>query len=141
MKASVLFEQGKPLSIEELEPEPPRAGEVAVRMAASGVCHSCLHAADGSSILIGFCVAGTKNSAGILDDDVRADDVGFVAPGSVPWATCRRCERGSRLLARTLPRNYPGSCSQREPKKPKASYIKSANRRAVVCSALAPVSI
>ena len=34
MRASVLFEQGKPLSIEELELEPPRAGEVLVRMAA-----------------------------------------------------------------------------------------------------------
>ena len=48
MRASVLFEQGKPLSVEDLELEPPRAGEVLVRMAASGVCHSCLHAADGS---------------------------------------------------------------------------------------------
>ena len=28
MKASVLFEQGKPLSVEELELEPPRTGEV-----------------------------------------------------------------------------------------------------------------
>jgi Zn-dependent alcohol dehydrogenase len=36
MKASVLFEQGKPLSVEELELEPPRTGEVLVRMAASG---------------------------------------------------------------------------------------------------------
>ena len=48
MRASVLFEQGKPLAVEELELEPPRTGEVRVRMAASGVCHSCLHAADGS---------------------------------------------------------------------------------------------
>jgi hypothetical protein len=35
MRASVLFEQGKPLSIEELDLEPPRAGEVLVRMAAT----------------------------------------------------------------------------------------------------------
>ncbi len=38
MRASVLFEQGKPLSVEDLELEPPRRGEVLVRMAASGVC-------------------------------------------------------------------------------------------------------
>ena len=37
MRASVLFEQGKPLQVEALELEPPRAGEVAVRMTASGV--------------------------------------------------------------------------------------------------------
>src|SRR5262249_40327866 len=48
MRASVLCEKGTPLSVEELELEPPRAGEVLVRMTASGVCHSCLHAADGS---------------------------------------------------------------------------------------------
>jgi len=30
MKASVLFEQGTPLSVEELDLEPPRTGEVAV---------------------------------------------------------------------------------------------------------------
>ena len=48
MRASVLFEQGKPLSVEDVELEAPRAGEVLVRMTASGVCHSCLHAADGS---------------------------------------------------------------------------------------------
>src|SRR5204862_78160 len=48
MKASVLFAPRTPLKVEDLELEPPRAGEVRVRMVASGVCHSCLHAADGS---------------------------------------------------------------------------------------------
>ena len=48
MRASVLFEQGKPLQVEELDLEAPREGEALVRMTASGVCHSCLHAADGS---------------------------------------------------------------------------------------------
>ena len=48
MRAAVLFEQGKPQRVEELDLESPRRGEVLVRMAASGVCHSCLHAADGS---------------------------------------------------------------------------------------------
>ena len=50
MRASVLYEQGKPLGVEELALESPRAGEVLVRMVASGVCHSCLHAADGYPI-------------------------------------------------------------------------------------------
>ena len=48
MRAAVLFEQGKPQRVAELALDPPKAGEVLVRMAASGVCHSCLHAADGS---------------------------------------------------------------------------------------------
>ncbi|MAE20666.1 hypothetical protein CMK12_17350 [Candidatus Poribacteria bacterium] len=48
MKATVLFEPGKPLEVEELDFDPPQEDEVVVRMAASGVCHSCLHTADGS---------------------------------------------------------------------------------------------
>ena len=42
---------------------------------------------------------------------------------------------------RGLPRNYPGSCSQREPKRPKATYVRTANLRGGVCGALAPVTI
>ena len=48
MRASVPFGQRKPLEVHDLELELPRAGEVLVRMAASGVCHGGLHAADGS---------------------------------------------------------------------------------------------
>src|SRR5439155_7331312 len=40
-----------------------------------------------------------------------------------------------------LPRNYPGRCFQREPKRPKATYVRTANLRGVVCGALAPASI
>jgi S-(hydroxymethyl)glutathione dehydrogenase/alcohol dehydrogenase len=36
MRASVLFEPGQPLRVEDLDLEPPRAGEVQVRMTASG---------------------------------------------------------------------------------------------------------
>jgi len=46
MKATVLFKPGKPLEVEDLDP--PQEDEVVVGMAASGVCHSCLHTADGS---------------------------------------------------------------------------------------------
>lgn len=40
MKAAVLHEIGKPLRIEDLAVEPPKTNEVAVRIAASGICHS-----------------------------------------------------------------------------------------------------
>ncbi|QNM96263.1 alcohol dehydrogenase AdhP [Chitinimonas koreensis] len=47
MKAAVVREFGKPLSIEEVDvPEVP-AGQVLVKVMASGVCHTDLHAADG----------------------------------------------------------------------------------------------
>ena len=41
-KAAVLREFGKPLSIEELEVEPPKDHEVLVKNAYSGFCHSDL---------------------------------------------------------------------------------------------------
>ena len=47
LRAAVLHEFGRPLAVEELELDPPKAGEVGVRMVASGVCHSDLHVAQG----------------------------------------------------------------------------------------------
>ena len=93
MRASVLFEQGKPLSVEELELEPPRTGEVLVRMAASGVCHSCLHAADGSwkgvpvPIVLGDEGAGVVEQVGPGVDTLAVGDHVILS-----WApTCGRC--------------------------------------------------
>ena len=43
MRAAVLYRVGERVAIEELELDGPCAGEVLVRLAASGVCHSDLH--------------------------------------------------------------------------------------------------
>ena len=47
MKAAVVHEFGKPLSIEEVPVPRPGTGQILVRVVASGVCHTDLHAADG----------------------------------------------------------------------------------------------
>jgi len=47
MKAAVVRGLGEPLVIEELPIPSPQAGQIVVRIAASGVCHTDLHAADG----------------------------------------------------------------------------------------------
>jgi len=47
MKAAVVHEFGKPLSIEEVPIPTPGRGEVLVKIVASGVCHTDLHAAAG----------------------------------------------------------------------------------------------
>jgi len=39
-KAAVAWEPGKPLSIETVEVDPPKEGEVLLRIVASGVCHT-----------------------------------------------------------------------------------------------------
>ena len=47
MKAAVVREFGKPLTIEEVPVPTPGVGEVLVKIRATGVCHTDLHAADG----------------------------------------------------------------------------------------------
>jgi len=47
MRAAVLREPGQPLEVTEVLLDPPGPGEVRVRLAAAGVCHSDLHLAEG----------------------------------------------------------------------------------------------
>lgn len=47
MKAAVVRAFGKPLTIEEVAVPEPGAGQIQVRIHASGVCHTDLHAAEG----------------------------------------------------------------------------------------------
>ena len=46
-KAAILWERGGPWKIEEIELDPPKAGEVLVQIAASGMCHSDEHLVTG----------------------------------------------------------------------------------------------
>ncbi|OZI61914.1 alcohol dehydrogenase AdhP [Bordetella genomosp. 11] len=47
MKAAVVREFGKPLAIEEVAVPKPGPGQILVKIAATGVCHTDLHAAEG----------------------------------------------------------------------------------------------
>jgi propanol-preferring alcohol dehydrogenase len=47
MRAGVVHAFGKPLTIEEIPIPTPRPGEVLIKVVASGVCHTDLHAAEG----------------------------------------------------------------------------------------------
>ena len=47
MKAAVVREFGKPLTIDEVPVPEPGSGEIQVAIHASGVCHTDLHAAEG----------------------------------------------------------------------------------------------
>ena len=47
MKAAVVHEFGKPLTIEEVPVPAAGPGQILVKVAATGVCHTDLHAADG----------------------------------------------------------------------------------------------
>src|SRR5689334_19629729 len=45
--AAVLWEPNTPWSVEEIELDPPREGEVLIKLAASGLCHSDEHLVTG----------------------------------------------------------------------------------------------
>ncbi|MGA7420640.1 MAG: hypothetical protein WBW80_21815 [Acidimicrobiales bacterium] len=46
-EAAILWEDGFSWSVEEMELDPPQTGEVLVRLAASGMCHSDEHLVTG----------------------------------------------------------------------------------------------
>src|ERR1051325_9343422 len=93
MKAIVLHRIGEPLTVEDVELDEPTAGEVRVRMVASGVCHSCLHAADGSWKGVPLPIVLGDEGAGIVED--VGPGVDTLTPGDhviLSWTpTCGRC--------------------------------------------------
>ncbi|MGH3140302.1 MAG: alcohol dehydrogenase catalytic domain-containing protein, partial [Gaiellales bacterium] len=92
MRAAILYEPGDPLRVEDVEVDPPRAGEVAVRMAASGVCHSDLHVIDGIHDHPRPAILGHEG-AGVIE--AVGEGVAGVAPGDhviLSWLPhCGRC--------------------------------------------------
>ena len=97
-RAAVRRTAGRPTSIEELVVAEPRAGEVRVRVLASGVCHSDLHVRDGewprpTPIVMGHEGAGVIDAVG---PGVHTLTVGQPVALSwlVPCGTCRSCHAG-----------------------------------------------
>ena len=98
VRAAVLEEVGRPVVVRELELIEPRAGEVRVRMLASGVCHSDLHVRDGewdrpTPIVMGHEGAGVVEAVG---PGVTTPRVGQLVALSwlIPCGICRSCRRG-----------------------------------------------
>ena len=102
IRAAVLDRPGVPVRIETLELDPPGPGEVRVRMAAAGVCHSDLHVRDGEWEREGPIVLGHEGSAVVeaLGEGVAAA-YPALRPGVlvalawlIPCGTCRACQSG-----------------------------------------------
>lgn len=92
-KAAVLFEVGQKLEIREVEVEAPRVGEVLIRMAAGGVCHSDLHVMTGHLVAALPAILGHEGSGVVAD---VGPGVTTVKPGDhvIPlWRfSCGLCE-------------------------------------------------
>lgn len=108
MRAPVLYQPKQPIVIEDVELIAPREGEVHIKMAAAGVCHSCLHVIDGSyegsplPIVLGDEGAGVVAAVG--------PGVTRVKPGDhviISWAPscghCRQCTRGKPYICENQP--------------------------------------
>ncbi len=93
MKAAVLREPGKPLSIEEVQIDQPKGREVLIRTAACGLCHSDLHFINGSyphplPAIPGHEAAGIVEAVG---EDVSSVKVGDAVVSCLS-AFCGNCE-------------------------------------------------
>jgi S-(hydroxymethyl)glutathione dehydrogenase/alcohol dehydrogenase len=89
----VIFDgPGRPPRIEELMLDPPQQGEVLVRMAAAGVCHSDLHVVDGEWERPAGVVMGHEGAAWV---ERTGEGVEGLDPGDLvvlAWtAACRAC--------------------------------------------------
>jgi len=67
MKAAVCYEYGKPLVIEDVKLDPPQKGEVKVKLAATAVCHSDIHAFTGD-LPMPIPMVGGHESAGYVEE-------------------------------------------------------------------------
>jgi S-(hydroxymethyl)glutathione dehydrogenase/alcohol dehydrogenase len=66
-KAAILWEQGQPWSVEEVELDAPKENEVLIKLVATGLCHSDDHARTGD-MQIATPVIGGHEGAGIIEE-------------------------------------------------------------------------
>jgi len=102
MRAVVLEQPGLPTRVEELALDGPRAGEVLVRIAASGVCHSDLHVRDAEwerpgPIVLGHEGAGFVEAVGPGVSTPRVGDL-VALSWYYPCLRCANCQAGRQWL-------------------------------------------
>ncbi|HXH61739.1 MAG TPA: alcohol dehydrogenase catalytic domain-containing protein, partial [Fimbriimonadaceae bacterium] len=105
VRAAVLDSVGAPFQVQDLGLQPPQAGEVLVRVAAVGVCHSDWHLVTGDTkhplpLVPGHEGAGYVEEVG---EGVTGLDVGDLV--ALNWApscgTCFYCRHGRPCLCET----------------------------------------
>jgi alcohol dehydrogenase (nicotinoprotein) len=101
-RAAVLRDVGKDWEITELDLDPPKAGEVLVRFAAAGLCHSDDHLRTGD-VPVRFPIVGGHEGAGVVEE--IGDGVSRLRPGDHVVCSflpvcghCRFCARGMSNL-------------------------------------------
>src|SRR5215472_10451349 len=94
VRAAICFEPKRALEVEEIDLDGPKAGEVLVRLAASGVCHTDAYTMSGKDSEGRFPVVLGHEGAGVVEElgsgvtSVQVDD--HVIPLYTP--ECRNCK-------------------------------------------------
>ncbi|MCU1449508.1 MAG: alcohol dehydrogenase, partial [Acidimicrobiales bacterium] len=103
-KAAILTGLEQPLEIHDVELDSPHAGEVKVRMGASGVCHSDLSVQNGTLMGVAPIVLGHEG-AGVIEE--VGEGVTSLKPGDhvvISWVPqcgeCFFCQRGQGQLCK-----------------------------------------
>ncbi len=102
MGATAPFAKSKPLTIQEIELKSPGPGEVMVKIAAAGLCHSDLSVINGDRprpmpMALGHEAAGVVHEVGPGVDDLKKGD--HVVLVFVPsCGTCPPCAEGRPAL-------------------------------------------
>ena len=107
IRAAVAWEPNKPLSIEEVDLEAPRRGEVLIKLKATGVCHTDAYTLSGADPEGIFPVILGHEGAGIvteLGEGVSSLEVGdHVIPLYTPeCGECKFCESGKTNLCQRI---------------------------------------
>jgi S-(hydroxymethyl)glutathione dehydrogenase / alcohol dehydrogenase len=106
-RAAVAWEAGKPLSVEEIDLDGPRAGEVLVRIVASGVCHTDAFTLSGDDpegifpAVLGHEGGGIVEEVGPGVNSVKVGD--HVIPlYTAECRTCKFCTSGKTNLCQAV---------------------------------------
>jgi S-(hydroxymethyl)glutathione dehydrogenase / alcohol dehydrogenase len=113
MKAAVCYEFGKPLVVEEIELDDTiHEGEVKVRLAATAICHSDIHAVRGElpgklPMVPGHEAAGYVEAVGKSVTSLKPGDPVLISH-LASCGQCHYCLRGLPHLCETFPMDMEG---------------------------------
>jgi S-(hydroxymethyl)glutathione dehydrogenase/alcohol dehydrogenase len=108
ISAAVLPETAAPIQVRDVELAAPHAGEVLVRLHASGVCHSDLNAVDGTSATRCPAVLGHEG-AGVVEAVGPGVEIRPGTHVALSWMpSCGRCEECVRGLTHLCRKAWGG---------------------------------
>ena len=106
-RAAVAWEAGKPLSIEEVDLDGPKEGEVLIRLVATGVCHTDAFTLSGADpegafpVILGHEGGGVVEEVGAGVTSVKVGD--HVIPLYTPeCGECKFCKSGKTNLCQKI---------------------------------------